>query len=473
MKVRNGFRAPVQASPTPEKPPASIDGALHRLQQLADGPPGATPEEPFETRSAVHQLLEDAEQITYELLEEAARFREEALSGAEQLRVQGQREAASLLDEARATANRLRAEGERDRANLLDHARVEVNHVRASAETEGAALVRAAEEHARDLAAEAHSDRAALLDGARAEARRLQAEGQDERAALLDAAHSEAERLRAEGRDEAAAVLDAAYAQAERIAQQANEEAATLLASSRAEADEVRAAMEAEAHPGTTDAMTTSSTRAPITPMHSSEIGARQFPRRWRGLDPAPVQKWLALVESSQATLEDEVDRLQAAWDDAVDCLARLKMRLATLQMTQDDSTLHHELEHARGEWERAARALAASVQGRKNRSTFESVLIRQSMLEAPIRSQLLGYCKAEVDRLLASSATHVARLENRASILAVENQQLRERVLAQASWRLPVPAGESLAEGETMRSLPAAPDPATVGPGDHGAPQH
>ena len=473
MKVGNGFRAPVEAPSTPEKPPASIDGALHRLQQLADDRAGATPEEPSGTRSAVHQLLEDAEQITYELLEEAARFREEALSGAEQLRVQGEREAASLLDEARATANRLRAEGERDRANLLDHARVEAHHVRARAETERAALVRAADEHAQDLAAEAQSDTAALLQGARAEAARLRAEGQDERTALLDAAHTEAERLRAEGRDEAAAVLGAAHAQAERIAQQAEEEAATLLARSRAEADEVRAAMEAEARPGTSDAVTTASTRTPITPMHSSEISARQFPRRWRGLDSAPVQKWLALVESSQATLEDEVDRLQAAWDEAVDCLARLKMRLATLQMTHGDPTLHHELEHARGEWERAARALAASVQGRGNRSTFESVLVRQAMLETPIRSQLLGYSKAEVDRLLASSATHIARLENRASILAVENQQLRERVLAQASWRVPIPAGEPSAEGETMRSLPRASDPATVGPGDHGSPQH
>ncbi|MBW3548419.1 MAG: hypothetical protein KY452_09840 [Actinobacteria bacterium] len=417
--------------------------------------------------------MDDAEQITYELLEEAARFREEALSGAEQLRVQGEREAASLLDEARATANRLRAEGERDRANLLDHARVEAHHLRARAETEGAALIRAAEEHAQDLAAEAQSDTAALLQGARAEAGRVRAEGQDERAALLDAAHTEAERLRAEGRDEAAAVVDAAHAQAERIAQQAHEEAATLLARSRAEADEVRAAMEAQAHAGTTGAVTASPPRTPITPMHSSEIGARQFPRRWRGLDPAPVQKWLALVESSQATLEDEVDRLQAAWDDAVDCLARLKMRLAALQMTQRDPTLHHQLEQARDEWQQAARALASSVQGRGNRSTFESVLIRQAMLEAPIRSQLLGYSKAEVDRLLASSATHIARLENRASILAAENQQLRERVLAQASWRLPIPAGESSAEGETMRCLPGAPDPATVGPGDHGSPQH
>ncbi|HEV2068204.1 MAG TPA: hypothetical protein VGR26_00250 [Acidimicrobiales bacterium] len=423
----------------------------------------------------MHQLLEEAEQITYQLLEEAARFRQDALSGAEQLRAQAEREAASLLDEARATANRLRGEGERDRANLLDHARVEAHHVRARAETERAALVRAAEEHAQELAAEAQSDTAALLHGARAEAGRLRAEGQDERAALLDAAQAQAERLRAEGRDEAAAVVDAAHAQSERITQQANEEAATLLARSRAEADEVRAAMamEAEAHAGTTGAVTASSTRTPITPMHSSEIGARQFPRRWRGLDPAPVQKWLALVESSQATLEDEVDRLQAAWDDAVDCLARLKMRLATLQIAPGDPTLHHELEHARGEWEQAARALAASVQGRGNRSTFESVLIRQAMLEAPIRSQLLGYSKAEVDRLLASSATHVARLENRASILAVENQQLRERVLAQASWRLSIPAGESSADRQTMRSLPGAPDPATVGPGDHGSPQH
>lgn len=438
MAIRDWFDAPVQATPSPEKAPASIDRALHRLRQLAHDRPAETSEEPPETRSAVHQLLEDAEHITYELLEEAARFRQGALSDAEQLRLEGERQAASLLDEARATANRLSAEGERARANLLDQARVEVERVRGRAEAERTALVRAAKEHAHKIGAEAQHDRAALLQGARAEAGRLRAEAEDERTAVVDAAH----------------------AQAERILEQARDEAAALVATSRAQGEEVRAAAEG--------AEGVRPTRRPITPMHSSEIGAREFPRSWRGLDPAPVQKWLSLVESSQATLEDEVDRLQAAWDDAVECLARLKIRLTTLQMTQGNPTLHHELEHARDEWEQAARALTAGARaGRGNRSTFESMLVRQAMLEAPIRRHLFGYSRAEVDRLLASSAAQVARLENRASILSVENQQLRERVLAQASWGLPAQAGRSPDEGDPAPSVPRMLEPSTVGADD------
>lgn len=441
---------PVRMAPLPEEEFAPIDGALDRLRDLAHGRPHERPEDPGEASSPVGQLLTDAEPIVYELLEEAARIRERALSESEQLRVQGEREAAGLLDEARATANRLRAEGERGRANVLDQARVEVGHVRASAEAEGAALVRTAKERARDADEEAQRDRAALLQGARAEVGRLRAEGQDERAALLDAAHAEAEHLR----------------------QQAKEEAATLLATCRSEADEVRAAA-ADAERTTAGAGASRSPRTPLTPMHSSEISARQFPRGWRGLEPAPVQKWLSLVESSQATLEDEVDRLQAAWDDAVDCLASLKTRLATLQMTQGSPSLHQELEHARDDWEQAARALAASVRGRGNRSTFESLLVRHAMLETPIRRRLFGYAKAEVDRLLASSAAQVARLENRASILTAENQRLRERVLAQASWRLPIQADDSSAERHPVRSRPQAWDPAAAGPADQVPPQH
>lgn len=433
------FGTAVPVAPSVGSASAALEGALERLRDLRRSP---YPEDGEDPGAPVAQLVQDAERMAYDLLEEAARFREQVLAEAEELRLHAEREGASVLDEARAIANRLRAESERDRANLLDRARVEVDQLHRQAEAERAALVRAARQHADDVATEAQNDRAALLQGARAEAGRLRVEGQDERAALLDAAH----------------------AQAERIRQEATEEATVLLARCRAEADEVQA--EAEAHPATTS---TGSTRPAITPMHSSEISARQFPRGWRGLDPEPVQKWLALVEASQATLEDEVDRLQVAWDDAVDCLARLKVRLATLQAGQSNPRSDLELEHAREEWEQAARALAATTRDRPARSTFESLLVRQAMMEAPIRRRLFGYARAEVDRLLTSSAAQVARLENRASILATENQQLRQRLLAQASWRLPVAAGEAPAEPDSMRSLSPAPGPADTGSGDQG----
>jgi cell division septum initiation protein DivIVA len=431
------FGTAVPVAPSVGSPSAALEGALERLRDLRRSP---YPEDGEDAGAPVAQLVQDAERMAYDLVEEAARFREQVLAEVEELRLHAEREGASVLDQARATANRLHAEGERDRANLLDRARVEVDQLHRQAEAKRAALVRAARQHADNVATEAQNDRAALLQGARAEAGRLRVEGQDERAALLDAAH----------------------AQAERIRQEATEEATALLARCRAEAEEAQA----EAHPATTS---TGSTRPAITPMHSSEISARQFPRGWRGLDPEPVQKWLALVEASQATLEDEVDRLQVAWDDAVDCLARLKIRLATLQAGQGNPRSDLELEHAREEWQQAARALAASTRDRPARSTFESLLVRQAMMEAPIRRRLFGYARAEVDRLLASSAAQVARLENRASILATENQQLRQRLLAQASWRLPVPAGDAPAERDSMRSLSPAPGPATTGSGDQG----
>lgn len=139
----------------------------------------------------------------------------------------------------------------------------------------------------------------------------------------------------------------------------------------------------------------------PITPIHSSEIAARTFPKAFRGLDKSAVYEWLSMAQASHATLEEELDRLRTAWDEILVALTRLESHPERFAL---------------------AEVLAA---GRPDPavSSVDTSAVRET-LTGPIRSVR----KARAS--LASARLQLARLQHRAALLQRSNEQLRTQLL-------------------------------------------
>jgi hypothetical protein len=159
---------------------------------------------------------------------------------------------------------------------------------------------------------------------------------------------------------------------------------------------------------------------ATTTPIHSSEISLREFPRALHGFDPEAVSKWLALVELSFTLVEDELERRRHDLDGLLAGLGEVRRQLAG---RSDDS-----IRRAKATWNRMLEDAAESVPA--TRLGFDTLLIRTALLEAPLRRSFAGYSRDQVRRLLETSAAQLARLENQLHLAHAENEHLMSLLL-------------------------------------------
>jgi cell division septum initiation protein DivIVA len=336
--------------------------------------------------------------------------------------------------------------GEVDRGEqILTEARREADRIITEARDSAAALLGEATKHRHDAEADAHRIRQEAGD----EAHRTRTQADAERTRLLSEARTLAEadtaRRLAEAEDAATLLRENAETDARRVRDEAELEAQR--ARETAELDRVHVLEEARAQAyyeatrireeGARQARQ-SVLRVPstITPIHSAEVTAREFPRAWRGLDAQTVSKWLVLVEQSYTLLEDELDRRRAELDELFDAFGQIRRRL-TRAANLPEAGAEDELERARAAWSRALEVAGASVTG--SRLGFDTLVVRTALLDTPLRRRLLGYSRDQVRRLLESSASQMARLENQLHLVHAENERLRsvfiEQLVETTGW--------------------------------------
>ena len=165
--------------------------------------------------------------------------------------------------------------------------------------------------------------------------------------------------------------------------------------------------------------------RASTSPVHSSEIAIRQLPTAWRGYDQRAVRSWLALVGLGHALLEDDAARSRTHWDESLRTLARLRAKISHLAASRPAAATADAL------WE-LNRATEALRQARRPATQIdrETMAVRQQLLDTPLRMRLFGVGRREARAALDAAAAHVARLENRAALLAEDNENLRDLLL-------------------------------------------
>ena len=111
-------------------------------------------------------------------------------------------------------------------------------------------------------------------------------------------------------------------------------------------------------------------------------------------------------------------------------------------------------LEPARAAWADSVETLAARSPY-LNDHDLPSLLVRAAQLETRLEKRLYGYCSSQVQHLLETLTTELARLENQVGVLRTENDELRGRLLAQVAK----PAPEALAVANLpSRTVPFTP---------------
>jgi cell division septum initiation protein DivIVA len=273
------------------------------------------------------------------------------------------------------------------------------------------------------------------LDLARAEADRILAEAASDALRIRGDARDDAHRMALEASRDAARLRDEAEAQRQQLLHEAREAAEAerlrIIEDARAqayfEASQIR---EQGARQARSVMLRVPPTTAPI---HSSEISLREFPRSLRGFDADAVSKWLALVEQSYALVEDELERRSRELDDMLQALSEVKRHLGRAS-AGDGERVEDEMGRARASWNRAVEIATTSVPA--TRLGFDTLVVRTSLLETPLRRQLAGYSRDQVRRLLEASAAQLARLENQLHLTHAENERLRSLFLEQLTER-------------------------------------
>lgn len=367
----------------------------------------------------------------------AARIQEAARAEADRIHAEAAADALRIRGEAQEEAHRLdtetRADVERMTADAAAHAarqREEADRIVAEAELRARQLL----EHAEYSARQAREDGAATASRLREEADAERNRILHEARALADAemqrqatmSQADAERIRAVAESDARRIREEAEIDAQQVREIADLDRNRIVEGARAqaffEADHIREQGIRQARQGMLRVTPTT------TPIHSSEISARDFPRALRGFDPQAVSKWLALVEQSYALVEDELERRRIDADDVVQALTEVRRRLAragTIDAGRDD-----ELDGAKAAWNRAVEVAGASLGG--TRLGFDTLVVRTALLETPLRRRLLGYSRDQVRRLLEASAAQLARLENQLHLTHAENERIRSLLLEQ-----------------------------------------
>jgi cell division septum initiation protein DivIVA len=169
---------------------------------------------------------------------------------------------------------------------------------------------------------------------------------------------------------------------------------------------------------------------ATTTPIHSSEIALREFPRALHGFDREAVSKWLALVEESFTLLEDELERRRHDIEGLVTGLAEMRRHLARASVAGAAARVDEGMMRARVSWNQVVATAAATVPS--NRLAFDTLLVRTALMETPLRRKFSGYDKAQVRSLLETSAAQLARLENQLHLAHAENDRLVSLFLEQ-----------------------------------------
>lgn len=163
---------------------------------------------------------------------------------------------------------------------------------------------------------------------------------------------------------------------------------------------------------------------APLSPVHSSEIATRQLPKSWRGYEPDAVRSWLTLVALAQSMLEDDATRSRRQWDESLRAIAGLRSRLDRLSFGNNQIVAE-----ATGELKRATEALRRARRP-MGESDHETLAVRRVLLETPLRLGLVGVPRSVARAALDAAAAQLARLENRAAVLAADNDNLRDLLL-------------------------------------------
>jgi cell division septum initiation protein DivIVA len=169
---------------------------------------------------------------------------------------------------------------------------------------------------------------------------------------------------------------------------------------------------------------------ATTTPIHSSEITLREFPRSARGFDRQAVSKWLALVEQSFTLVEDELERRRQDRDGLIAGLGEMRRHLARASFPGATNRMADDLEQARAAWNRVLSVAASTVPS--SRLAFDTLMVRTALMETPLRRKLAGYDRDQVRRLLETSAAQLARLENQLHLAHTENERLLSLLLEQ-----------------------------------------
>jgi cell division septum initiation protein DivIVA len=169
---------------------------------------------------------------------------------------------------------------------------------------------------------------------------------------------------------------------------------------------------------------------ATTTPIHSSEITLREFPRAVSGFDREAVSKWMSLVEQSFVLVEDELEHRRHEIDGVLTGLAAMRRHLDRSSGAGATSQLDDDLVRARASWRHVLASVASTVPA--NRLAFDTLLVRTALLETPLRRQFSGFDKAQVRRLLEASAGQLARLETQLHLAHAENDRLRSLFLEQ-----------------------------------------
>jgi len=274
-----------------------------------------------------------------------------------------------------------------------------------------------------DTEADANLRAARIVDLADADARRLReeatrriADAEIEAARITAEAQAEAEQLRAEAEADARALRAKAESDRAHIVEEARVQAYF-------EANQIR-------EEGARQARSVMLRVPPTTtPIHSSEISLREFPRSFRGVDAEAVSKWLELVEQSYTLVEDELERRRRDLDDLLTALGEMRRHLGRANAL-DGERIEEEMGRARDSWNRAVEIATSSVPS--TRLGFDTLVVRTALMETPLRRQVLGYSRDQVRRLLEASAAQLARLENQLHLTHAENERLRALFLEQ-----------------------------------------
>lgn len=452
--------------------PDRLDGGESRSGAPANGTRTrhATAAGTAEAKDGLRQAQETAAAVLEQARFEAARIREQATEDAEQL-------TRAALDQAAAQA---REEAERRGAEALaEAARTKEALLRQSREQafyEGTRLREEAAVQARQIVADAEDEARALLARAGDEVGRLRTQAISEaeriKSAILEhareTAESEAVRLREEAVREAeevkATIVDLARKEAERIRSEAEQEKLTIL--EQAEDEAVRLHLEAAAHAGTVP-----SGDHEVKLLRATEVGSREFPEVRRGFDPQSVTKWLKVVQTSYSILEEELHRARREWERTMEVLETMRVRLGTVAGGHSmQALLEQHLEPARAAWADSVEALAAR-HPHLNDYDLPSLLVRAAQLETRLEKRLYGYSSSQVQHLLETLTTELARLENQVGVLRAENDELRGRLLAHVAT--PAPERLTVADVAPLRSLPfkLAPDGCSSSNGSHPSP--
>ena len=401
-------------------------------------PDGAPPQPGTDALIADAPTASDGQTWVLDAEAQAQRIQAAARAEADRIHAEAAADALRIRGEAREAAHRLDTEARSDAGRVAADAAAHAERQREEADR----ILQEAEARARQVLEQAeYTARQARDDGA-ATARRLREEAEAERHRILhesrSLAESEMNRQAALSQADADRIRAAAAADARRIREEAELEAERVR--EVAELDRTRIVEEARAQAyfeanhireeGARQARRTMLRVTPTTtPIHSSEIASRDFPRALRGFDPQAVSKWLALVEQSYSMIEDELERRRIDADDVVEALGEVRRRLARAG-TLDPVQARGELDGAKTAWNRAVEIAGTGVGS--TRLGFDTLVVRTALLETPLRKRLLGYSRDQVRRLLETSAAQLARLENQLHLTHAENERIRGLFLEQ-----------------------------------------